>query len=60
MAKKKLKLSGEALAFFQKVGRKGGRNRAKKHSPKQLQAWAKLGGRPRKKTIAEPQAEAVA
>jgi hypothetical protein len=48
MPKKKTKLSGSALRFFQKVGRKGGKSRAKKHSPEQLRKWAALGGRPRK------------
>lgn len=58
---KKLKLSGDTLKFFQKVGRKGGKSRAKKHSPKQLREWARLGGRPRKtKTPAELQTEASA
>jgi len=46
MAKKPL--SAEVLAFFRKIGRKGGRNRAKKHNQKQLKAWARMGGRPRK------------
>ncbi len=56
--KSKLKLTGPALEFFQQVGKKGGLNRAKKHSAKQLSAWAKLGGRPpgSKKKKPEPEA----
>lgn len=46
MPKHKLKLTGQAAAFFKKVGSKGGKARAKKHSRKQLSAWAKKGGRP--------------
>ncbi len=62
MAKKdKLKLSGPALEFFQKVGSKGGRARAKRHSAAQLSRWAKLGGRPpgSKKKKPEPESEAA-
>ncbi len=59
--KNKLKLSGEALAFFQSVGSKGGKSRAKKHSAAQLSRWAKLGGRPpgSKKKKPEPESEAA-
>jgi len=46
MAKQKLKLQGAALAFFQRVGSKGGRMRAQNNSRKQLKRWARLGGRP--------------
>lgn len=31
------------------LGKKGGRERAKKYSKDQLSKWSKLGGRPRKK-----------
>lgn len=49
MAKKKTrKLHGEVLAFFQEIGSRGGKTRAKKYSPKQLSAWARKGGRPPK------------
>jgi hypothetical protein len=33
---------------IQEVARMGGRARARKYSKKQLRAWARLGGRPRK------------
>ena len=46
MAKVKLKLSGDTLKFFQTVGRRGGKKRARKYSHKQMKAWARLGGRP--------------
>jgi Mrr restriction endonuclease-like protein len=49
MAKLKLKLTGEALEFFQKVGSKGGKTRARNYSAGQLSKWAKRGGRPPKK-----------
>ena len=34
--------------YLRKLGQKGGQARAKRHSKKQLQEWARLGGRPRK------------
>ena len=42
----KLKLRGEAAAFFKKIGRQGGRERAKKYSKTLRTKWATLGGRP--------------
>ena len=49
MAKLRLKLAGEALEFFQTVGSKGSKARARNHSSAKLSEWAKLGGRPPKK-----------
>jgi len=54
MAKKKM--SSELIEFFQKIGKKGGKNRAKKHSAEQLSQWAKKGGRPKKEQEAAPAA----
>jgi hypothetical protein len=48
MAKQKMKLTGDALAFFKKVGSKGGKKRARKYSAKKLREWARMGGRPKK------------
>ena len=36
--------------YLSKIGSKGGKTRAAKHSKKQLTEWAKLGGRPKKGT----------
>ena len=33
--------------FLARIGRKGGKARAKHHSKAELSEWAKLGGRPR-------------
>jgi hypothetical protein len=52
MAKERLKLTGEALKFFKRVGSKGGKSRAKKYSAKQRRKWARLGGRPPMKKAA--------
>jgi hypothetical protein len=46
MASEKDKAIREYLA---KIGRKGGKTRAAKHSKATLSKWAKLGGRPPKK-----------
>jgi hypothetical protein len=35
--------------YLKKIGSKGGKTRAAKHTKEQLSAWAKLGGRPPKK-----------
>lgn len=35
--------------YMRANGKKGGKNRAKKYSKKQLLAWSKMGGRPKKK-----------
>ena len=53
-----LKLTGEALKFFQEVGSVGGKERAKKYSTEQLSRWGKLGGRPHKEKKAQPGAAA--
>ncbi len=34
--------------YLTKIGRKGGKARAAKHSKAELSKWAKRGGRPRK------------
>jgi hypothetical protein len=34
--------------YLAKIGSKGGKGRAKRHSKAQLSKWAKLGGRPPK------------
>jgi hypothetical protein len=43
----KTKLTGAALRFFQKVGRRGAKISAEKFDHKQRKAWGSLGGRPR-------------
>jgi hypothetical protein len=45
-SKKKTKLTGKALEIFSNAGKKGARTRAKRYSKKQLQEWARMGGRP--------------
>jgi hypothetical protein len=35
--------------YLVKLGSKGGKSRASKHSKEQLSKWGKRGGRPRKK-----------
>jgi hypothetical protein len=35
------------MEYFRKTGAMGGRARAKNHTPEELSAWAKKGGRPR-------------
>jgi general stress protein YciG len=42
-----VKLTKEALKFFQKTGAQGGRTRAKKHTQEELSAWGRKGGRPK-------------
>jgi len=34
--------------YLAKIGRKGGKARAARHSKDELSKWAKLGGRPKK------------
>ncbi len=41
------KTSGAFHKFFQNIGAKGGRARAKKYGKKKLIEWASAGGRPR-------------
>jgi hypothetical protein len=36
-------------AYLAKLGRKGGKARAERHSKEELSGWGKLGGRPPKK-----------
>jgi hypothetical protein len=56
MAKRKSKLRGQLLAFFQKIGAEGGKKRAKMYNAAQLSEWAKKGGRPRKPKESAPAA----
>jgi len=42
------KIPKEVLKYFKKTGAEGGKARAAKHTPEQLSAWGKMGGRPRK------------
>jgi len=42
------KIPKEVLKYFKKTGAEGGKARASKHTPEQLSAWGKMGGRPRK------------
>ena len=41
------KIPEEAMKYFRLTGSIGGKERAKKYSKEQLQAWGKLGGRPK-------------
>jgi hypothetical protein len=45
--KKKIDIPEAAMEYFRLTGSQGGKTRAKKYSKKQLQAWAKMGGRPK-------------
>jgi hypothetical protein len=40
--------------FLRVMGAHGGRARARKYSKEKLAEWGKLGGRPRKPTLAPP------
>ena len=37
----------EVLKYFQRTGAEGGKARAARHSPEELSAWGKKGGRPK-------------
>jgi hypothetical protein len=52
MAKDRDEMIREYLA---EIGRKGGQERAKRHSKAELRKWAKLGGRPPKSKTAKSQ-----
>lgn len=41
------KIPKEVLKYFQKTGAEGGRARAERHTPEELSAWGKKGGRPK-------------
>lgn len=45
---KKPPIPEEVLEFFRRTGAEGGKERARRHTPEELSAWAKKGGRPRK------------
>jgi hypothetical protein len=36
----------DVLQYFQKTGAEGGKARAVRHTPEELSAWGKRGGRP--------------
>ena len=42
-----VKIPKEAMKYFRQTGAEGGRARARNHSPNELSAWGKLGGRPK-------------
>jgi hypothetical protein len=44
---KKPHLPKDVLEFFRKTGSQGGKARAERHTPEELRAWGKLGGRPK-------------
>jgi hypothetical protein len=45
------KLGSRLHSIRSRMGKKGGKARAAKYPKTQLKAWAKLGGRPRKKQV---------
>jgi hypothetical protein len=45
---KKVKIPEEVLEFFRRTGAEGGKARARKHTPEELSAWGKKGGRPKR------------
>ena len=47
MLMKKTDIPADVLEYFRKEGAKGGKARAKRHTPEELSRWAKLGGRPK-------------
>lgn len=51
----KLRIPDDVMEYFRKTGSMGGKARAKNHTPEELSAWAKKGGRPKgsgkKKTV---------
>jgi hypothetical protein len=42
-----IRLPKDVLEFFRRTGAKGGKARARDHSPEELSAWGKKGGRPK-------------
>jgi general stress protein YciG len=56
----KVRIPDEVMEYFRKTGAMGGKARAKNHSPEELSAWGKKGGRPKgsgKKQAAKRQAK---
>jgi hypothetical protein len=43
----KPKIPENVLKYFQQTGAQGGKKRAEKYSAEQLQAWGRMGGRPK-------------
>lgn len=44
---KKIKITPEAMEYFKKTGAQGGKARAQQHTPEELSAWGRQGGRPK-------------
>jgi hypothetical protein len=44
---KKVKIPEDVLEFFRRTGAEGGKARASRHTPEELSAWGKKGGRPK-------------
>jgi hypothetical protein len=42
-----IQIPKDVLEFFRRTGAKGGKARARNHTPEELSAWGKLGGRPK-------------
>lgn len=42
-----IKIPEEAMKYFRLMGSQGGKERAARHSKKELSEWGKLGGRPK-------------
>jgi hypothetical protein len=45
---KKVQMPESVRKFFQETGALGGESRARNHTPEELSAWGKMGGRPPK------------
>jgi hypothetical protein len=43
----KIRIPDDVLEYFRKTGAQGGKARAENHTPEELSAWGKKGGRPR-------------
>jgi hypothetical protein len=43
----KIRIPDDVMEYFRKTGAMGGKARAKNHTPEELSAWAKKGGRPK-------------
>jgi hypothetical protein len=47
---KKVQIPKNVKKFFQQTGALGGESRARNHTPAELSAWGRMGGRPKKGT----------
>jgi hypothetical protein len=45
---KQVQMPENVKKFFQETGALGGESRARNHTPEELSAWGKMGGRPPK------------